>query len=127
MQLRFVKSGNIVKQCLQMNCFGLNLPNSLVVHVQRSTMITGETILLGKPSLRQVRVRPRSCPIPAPMQPVMGDCQGTYGEGTRTSDSYGPEDQWVYRSAQQLMRYCKWGMFYKYGGDGYTVDLNSTR
>lgn len=90
-------------------------------------MITGESILLGKPSLRQLRVRPHTCTVPPVLRPIIGDCQGGYTRKTLSREPYGPEDKWVFRTAHQLLRYCKWGMFTTYEGDGYAVDFNNTR
>ncbi|XP_071488265.1 polycystin-1-like protein 1 [Diadema antillarum] len=92
-----------------------------------SMTMMGESILLGKPSLRQSRVRDHSCSVPSEARSVIQDCQAGYTEQTKSKAAYGPGGQWVYQTAQELGRYCKWGMFSSYKGDGYAVSFNNTR
>ncbi|XP_038044344.1 polycystic kidney disease protein 1-like 1 isoform X2 [Patiria miniata] len=101
--------------------------NKDTVVEEKNSIMNGESILLGKASLRQVRVRHHSCPVARPAQSLFPDCKASYGPSAESTVPYGPEDAWAHYSKGELRRYSKWGYFGSYEGDGYVVSLNSSR
>ncbi|KAJ8024678.1 Polycystic kidney disease protein 1-like 1 [Holothuria leucospilota] len=87
----------------------------------------GESFLLGKVSLRQVRVHQVTCSVASYMKGHGDSCEPTYNKKTRSREPFGPSSIWRHHTKQDLLRYSKWGMFASYEGDGFVVDLNTTR
>ncbi|XP_033639226.1 uncharacterized protein LOC117299811 [Asterias rubens] len=94
---------------------------------EKKSIMSGDTILLGKASLRQVRIRHQSCPLAVQAQYIFNDCKSSYHVDVQSTQPYGPDGSWVHSSRETLKRYQKWGKFGSYEGDGYNVDLNNSR
>ncbi|XP_022082101.1 polycystic kidney disease protein 1-like 1 [Acanthaster planci] len=101
--------------------------NAETVSEEKISIMNGESVLLGKASLRQVRVRHRTCPLATPVQPLFTDCRAGYTLAGQSTKPYGPEGAWIHAGKAALKRYCKWGYFGSYEGDGFVISLNNSR
>ncbi|XP_033108148.1 polycystic kidney disease 1-related protein-like isoform X2 [Anneissia japonica] len=95
---------------------------------EQGYVMGGDTILLGKASLRQVRVHQNSCSIAHVMEAHFDSCQGSYAASREDTEDYRLKGEgWFYNSKNLLKRYAQWGRIDHYSGGGYVVDLNTTR
>ncbi|XP_077978738.1 polycystin-1-like protein 1 [Glandiceps talaboti] len=101
--------------------------NSQHVNEDKGAVIGGSLVLLGQTSFRQLRVPSGSCKIPSEMSGLVDDCRAGYGESGSYRMAYGPNETWDYQGNGDIVRYCKWGLFDHYDGEGYVVILNGSR
>ncbi|XP_070567047.1 polycystin-1-related protein-like [Ptychodera flava] len=102
--------------------------NDRVVDEDRGAIMDGSLILLGnQASLRQLRMPSGSCKVPNQMSGLVDDCRSDYQSPENYRSAYGPNETWLYQESSDIVRYCKWGRFGYYGGEGYVVILNGSR
>jgi hypothetical protein len=84
--------------------------------------------LIGRVSLRQVRVKKNSCKVPTAMQVLVTACYAEYKESPEIEDqeTYGPADApFKWQSQQELKTRTYYGFYNSYGGGGYRVLLSN--
>jgi hypothetical protein len=84
--------------------------------------------LLGRVSLRQVRVKKNSCKVPTAMQVLVSACYAEYKDSPEIEDqeTYGPADApFKWQSQQELKTRTYYGFYNSYGGGGYRVLLSN--
>ena len=84
--------------------------------------------LIGRVSLRQVRVKKNSCKVPTAMQVLVTACYSEYKESPEIEDqeTYGPADApFKWQSQQELKTRTYYGFYNSYGGGGYRVLLSN--
>ncbi|KAL4239265.1 hypothetical protein ACF0H5_000082 [Mactra antiquata] len=89
--------------------------------------------LMGPAVLRQVRIRPDTCTLPAYIDGIIEECNGLHGVSLEQEGDFGPgwvplsgnnsREEYKYRTASELDGYPYWGESAMYGGGGYIVNL----
>ncbi|XP_054276446.1 uncharacterized protein LOC128995452 [Macrosteles quadrilineatus] len=87
-----------------------------------------ENKILGRPRIRQVRVRKDSCSIPDEVKNIFGSCYAEYSSSAEDTGDYGPAETnvstaWKYQSAGELGSLSVSGQISTYGGGGYYFDF----
>ena len=91
-----------------------------------SRFLNGYNRIIGPVRLRQLRVRPDSCPIPAMFAGTIDTCYAPYAKDLEEKSSFGPAGEpqlWRHSEADELDGMDANGRFATYSGGGYVVDL----
>jgi polycystin 2 len=88
-----------------------------------------ENKLLGRPRLRQLRVRSNSCVVHDDFKREIKNCYGPYTADNEDKNTYGLGNgtAWNYQTAKQLNGGSFWGRMATYQGGGYTQLLGSNK
>jgi hypothetical protein len=82
--------------------------------------------LIGRVSLRQLRVKKNSCVVPQAMQVLVKACYAEYdtNKAIEERETYGPADApFKWQSTEELKTRTYYGFYNSYGGGGYRVLL----
>ncbi|XP_041049746.1 polycystic kidney disease 2-like 2 protein [Carcharodon carcharias] len=92
---------------------------------QGKSYIYYENILLGRPQIRQIRVRNNSCSIHEYFQKMFKDCHDAYSFATEDQSPFGPRTgaEWEYRLPNNEFELWHWGRLGTYSNGGYIFEL----
>jgi len=104
-----------------------NYYNGKVVPKDQQGYIYYENKLLGRPRLRQLRVRSNSCVVHDDFKREIKSCYGPYTADNEEKKTYGLENgtAWNYKTAKDLNGGSFWGRMATYQGGGYTQLLGN--
>ncbi|KAG8250081.1 polycystic kidney disease 2-like 1 protein isoform X1 [Homalodisca vitripennis] len=87
-----------------------------------------ENKLMGRPRLRQLRVRNDSCTVPEDFKLMFANCYAEYSSSSESTDTYGPANRsvWSFESASKLKSLPITGEISTYGGGGFSLDFSDT-
>ncbi|XP_078087585.1 polycystin-2-like protein 1 [Mustelus asterias] len=92
---------------------------------QGESYIYYENILLGRPQIRQIRVRNNSCIIHEYFRKMFKDCYDAYSFATEDQSPFGPRTgaEWEYRLPNNEFELWHWGRLGTYDNGGYIFEL----
>uniref|UniRef100_A0A1B6L2A3 Uncharacterized protein n=1 Tax=Graphocephala atropunctata TaxID=36148 RepID=A0A1B6L2A3_9HEMI len=87
-----------------------------------------ENKIIGRPRVRQLRVRPDSCTVPEDFRLMFANCYAEYDSGSESTDTFGPANGsvWSYSSPSDLKSLPITGEISTYGGGGFYFDFDKT-
>ncbi|MBN3315646.1 PKD2 protein, partial [Atractosteus spatula] len=96
---------------------------------ENRSWIYHESLLLGAPRLRQLKVRNESCVVHEDLRDTVHDCYGAYSPGHEDTSPFGLRNgtAWIYTKEADLNGSSYWGLIATYSGGGYYLDLSRTR
>uniref|UniRef100_A0A1B6DKV8 EF-hand domain-containing protein n=1 Tax=Clastoptera arizonana TaxID=38151 RepID=A0A1B6DKV8_9HEMI len=85
--------------------------------------------LIGRPRIRQVRVKNDSCEIPNDFKLMFTACYAEYSSSAEDKSDFGPANStaWIYNSASDTKAHSYDGEISTYGGGGYYIDFGATK
>ncbi|XP_067852001.1 polycystin-2-like protein 1 [Heptranchias perlo] len=88
-----------------------------------------ENILLGRPQIRQLRVRNNTCSIHEYFKEIIKDCYDVYSFGTEDQSPFGPKTgtEWEYSISNSEFELWHWGRIGTYSNGGYIVELQRNK
>lgn len=94
---------------------------------QTNGIVLFDSMLLGVPRLRLIRVRNDSCEVHEDFRNLITTCYGVYSPENEDTRPFGPMNgtAWTYQTDTQLEGFKHWGEFGVYGGGGYVQDLDT--
>lgn len=88
-----------------------------------------ENKILGRPRIRQLRVKNDSCTVHDDFKSVIKDCYAPYSPEAEDQSPFGlkNESAWKYETEEELEGRSHWGRITHYSGGGFTMLLKATR
>lgn len=88
-----------------------------------------ENKILGRPRIRQLRVKNDSCTVHDDFKSVIKDCYAPYSPEAEDQSPFGlkNESAWMYETEEELEGRSHWGRITHYSGGGFTMLLKATR
>ncbi|XP_074619746.1 polycystin-2-like protein 1 [Acropora palmata] len=91
-----------------------------------------ENKILGRPRIRQLRVKNDSCVVHDDFKSVIKDCYAPYSPGAEDTSPFGVDKgmngtAWEYKTEEELEGRSHWGRITSYSGGGFTLLLEATR
>lgn len=91
-----------------------------------------ENKILGRPRIRQLRVKNDSCVVHDDFKSVIKDCYAPYSPGAEDTSPFGVEKgmngtAWEYKTEEELEGRSHWGRITSYSGGGFTLLLEATK
>ncbi|XP_073252460.1 polycystin-2-like protein 1 [Porites lutea] len=86
-----------------------------------------ENKILGRPRIRQLRVKNDSCVVHADFQSVIKECYAPYSPGAEDTAPFGLKNgsAWTYQTEKELDGRSHWGRITTYSGGGFTMLLEA--
>lgn len=91
-----------------------------------------ENKILGRPRIRQLRVKNDSCVVHDDFKSVIKDCYAPYSPGAEDTSPFGVDKgmngtAWEYKTEEELEGRSHWGRITSYSGGGFTLLLEATK
>ncbi|XP_068718371.1 polycystin-2-like protein 1 [Montipora capricornis] len=88
-----------------------------------------ENKILGRPRIRQLRVKNDSCTVHDDFKSVIKDCYAPYSPEAEDQSPFGLKNgsAWTYQTEEELEGRSHWGRITHYSGGGFTMLLKATK